>query len=63
MAKLFTKIADNINGLSQVYSDSTTTSTVLNSIRDFASATPVDEGLVNNDVYRIEPVYYLYNGQ
>lgn len=63
MPKLFKKIADNINGLYQVYNDSTTTSNVLTNIQSIASANPVDAGYVNNDVRRIEPVYYLYTGQ
>lgn len=62
MPKLFTKIANNINGLAKVYNDSPTSDKILNNIQSLASANPVDEKLVNNDVLRIEPIYALYVG-
>ena len=70
MAKLFKKIANNINGLSQVYNDSSITSTVLSNIQELASANPIDSSFVENTrlttpsagTIRIKYVYDMYTG-
>lgn len=62
MAKLFTKIAGNLNGLTQVYNDSPVSNPIFANIENLTSASPVDPVVVNENSRRVEIAYNLYTG-